>query len=95
MRPLLGHLRLRRGLQEALLPPVVILAQAEDAVGFWDLTNREDWRIAELSQAGIRSRAYTPGPYSAREELLHAFDQTVLEREREWETTRGAGRRPR
>jgi Rieske 2Fe-2S family protein len=48
--------------------------QAEDAVEFWDVTNREDWQIAELSQAGIGSRAYTPGPYSAREHLLRAFD---------------------
>ena len=55
---------------------------AGDAIDFWDLTNREDWRIAELSQAGIQSRAYTPGPYSKREELLHAFDETVLDRER-------------
>jgi len=53
-----------------------------DAIDFWDLTNREDWRISELSQAGIQSRAYTPGPYSKREELLHAFDETVLDRER-------------
>jgi glycine betaine catabolism A len=55
---------------------------ADDAIDFWDLTNREDWRISELSQAGIQSRAYTPGPYSTREELLHAFDETVLDRER-------------
>ena len=52
--------------------------QADDAVDFWDLTNREDWKIVELSQLGIQSRAYTPGPYSRREELLFAFDQTVL-----------------
>lgn len=55
---------------------------AEDAIEFWDRTNREDWHIVELSQAGIQSRAYTPGPYSRREELLHAFDELVLERER-------------
>ncbi len=55
---------------------------AEDAVEFWDRTNREDWHIVELSQAGIQSRAYTPGPYSRREELLQAFDEAVLERER-------------
>jgi Rieske 2Fe-2S family protein len=54
---------------------------ASDAIQFWDLTNREDWRIVELSQAGIQSRAYTPGPYSGREELLYAFDQVVLERD--------------
>jgi phenylpropionate dioxygenase-like ring-hydroxylating dioxygenase large terminal subunit len=51
--------------------------EANDAIDFWDLTNREDWHIVELSQAGIQSRAYTPGPYSSREELLHVFDQTV------------------
>jgi len=53
---------------------------ADDAIEFWDVTNREDWRIVELSQAGIQSRAYTPGPYSAREELLAAFDQVVIQR---------------
>ena len=51
--------------------------QADDAIEFWDLTNREDWGIVELSQAGIRSRSYSPGPYSTREELLHAFDEAV------------------
>jgi glycine betaine catabolism A len=53
---------------------------ADDAIEFWDTTNREDWKIVELSQLGIQSRAYSPGPYSPREELLHAFDRTVLER---------------
>jgi Rieske 2Fe-2S family protein len=47
----------------------------DDAVEFWDQTNREDWRITELSQAGIGSRGYQPGPYSRREELLWAFEQ--------------------
>ncbi|HJT69631.1 MAG TPA: aromatic ring-hydroxylating dioxygenase subunit alpha [Terriglobales bacterium] len=57
--------------------------QANDAIEFWDLTNREDWKICELSQQGIQSRAYKPGPYSHRETLLHAFDEMVLARERE------------
>jgi Rieske 2Fe-2S family protein len=47
------------------------------------MTNREDWGISELSQLGISSRAYKPGPYSSREQLLHAFDEVVLARERE------------
>jgi Rieske 2Fe-2S family protein len=55
---------------------------AGDAIEFWDMTNRQDWHIVELSQAGIQSRAYTPGPYSSREELLRAFDQVVLHRGR-------------
>jgi glycine betaine catabolism A len=56
--------------------------EGNDAVKFWDCTNREDWAISELSQAGIKSRAYKPGPYSRRESLLHAFDQTVLDFEK-------------
>ena len=55
---------------------------ADDAVEFWDVTNREDWRISELSQLGIGSRAYVPGPYSPQEGLPKAFDRMVLERER-------------
>ena len=51
--------------------------QADDAVELWDLTNREDWWIAEESQAGINSRVYTPGPYSEREALLWSFDRIV------------------
>jgi hypothetical protein len=55
---------------------------ADDAIEFWDATNREDWRISELAQAGIQSRVYSPGPYSGREGLLHAFDEVVLRRTR-------------
>jgi glycine betaine catabolism A len=50
---------------------------ARDVVEFWDMTNRQDWRVSELSQAGIGSRAYTPGPYSNREDLLYAFDKMI------------------
>ena len=49
-----------------------------DAVEFWDTTNREDWRICELSQLGIQSRAYQPGPYTPLEGLAKAFDQMIL-----------------
>ena len=49
----------------------------DDAVRFWDLTNREEWWIAEQSQAGINSRVYQPGPYSEREALLWGFDDIV------------------
>jgi Rieske 2Fe-2S family protein len=51
-----------------------------DAVTFWDMTNRQDWHICELAQRGIGSWAYRPGPYSSREDLLHAFDRYVLEK---------------
>jgi Rieske 2Fe-2S family protein len=56
--------------------------QADDAVNFWDTTNKEDWAISELSQKGIRSRAYVPGRYSPREGLPIAFDRMILDRER-------------
>ena len=51
---------------------------ASDAIEFWDVTNRQDWHVCELSQAGIASRAYTPGPYSNREDLLYAFDRLIV-----------------
>jgi len=50
----------------------------EDGVKFWDMTNREDWHVCELSQAGITSRAYTPGPYSRRESVSAAFDRDYV-----------------
>jgi Rieske 2Fe-2S family protein len=51
-----------------------------DAVEFWDRTNRQDWYACELAQLGVRSRAYTPGPYAHAEELLDAFDREYLRR---------------
>jgi Rieske 2Fe-2S family protein len=52
----------------------------EDAVEFWDRTNREDWAISERAQRGISSRGYTPGPYSGREGQLWDFDRFVESR---------------
>jgi len=49
-----------------------------DAAELWDLTNRQDWRMCELAQEGVSSRAYRPGLYSADESLLAAFDQEYL-----------------
>jgi Rieske 2Fe-2S family protein len=50
----------------------------DDAVRFWDETNRQDWNISERSQAGIASRAYEPGPYSPREGISAAWDREFL-----------------
>lgn len=52
---------------------------SSDAVEFWDLTNRQDWHVNELTQRGLSSRAYSPGPYSQQEGLLHAFDRHYLQ----------------
>ena len=51
-----------------------------DVTSFWDMTNRQDWHVCELAQAGISSRGYQPGPYSNREDLLYAFDRFILEK---------------
>jgi glycine betaine catabolism A len=50
----------------------------QDAVEFWDMTNRQDWHVCELSQQGISSRAYQPGPYSPRESIPAAWDREYL-----------------
>jgi Rieske 2Fe-2S family protein len=50
----------------------------DDAVEFWDMTNRQDWHVCELSQLGIGSRAYSPGPFSPRESIPAAWDREYL-----------------
>ena len=51
-----------------------------DAIDFWDQVNREDWRVCELAQKGVRTRGYLPGRYSAHECDVHAFDAMIAER---------------
>jgi Rieske 2Fe-2S family protein len=63
---------------EWLFAPGVLPENVDDAAGFWDMTNRQDWHVSELTQLGVASRAYTPGPYAHAEGLLHAFDQHYL-----------------
>jgi len=54
---------------------------------FWQLTSEQDWELCERNQAGVRSPAYTPGPYSrSREYNVAAFDEWYVER------LRGGGR---
>jgi Rieske 2Fe-2S family protein len=50
----------------------------EDAIEFWDVTNKQDWHVCELSQQGIASRAYQPGPFSPRESIPAAWDREYL-----------------
>jgi len=50
----------------------------QDAIEFWDVTNKQDWHVCELSQQGISSRAYVPGPYSSRESIPAAWDEYYL-----------------
>jgi Rieske 2Fe-2S family protein len=51
----------------------------EDGIEFWDITNRQDWHMCELSQIGVASRVYQPSPYSPREALPAAFDKNYLQ----------------
>jgi glycine betaine catabolism A len=50
------------------------------AVEFWDLTNRQDYHVVELQQAGTRSRSFVAGRYSNQEASVHAFDIMCADR---------------
>ena len=54
--------------------------QIQDAIDFWDITNKQDWQISELSQLGIQSKKYAPAPYSGQESLLAAYDNYYLKK---------------
>ena len=49
-----------------------------EGVEFWDQVNREDWHVSELTQLGVASSRYEPGPYSDREAMSAAFDREYL-----------------
>lgn len=57
-----------------------VLFNPDDAIEFWDMTNKQDWHVCELSQQGITSRAYSPGTYSSRESIPAAWDRYYLQR---------------
>lgn len=48
------------------------------AIEFWNMTNKQDWEVSRLSQLGIASRAYTPGPYAELESMIAAWDREYL-----------------
>ena len=51
-----------------------------DAVGFWDLVNRQDWRICGSVQQGMGSRAFDVGYYAPMEDLSLDIRRYVGER---------------
>lgn len=52
-----------------------------DAVEIFDLVNRQDWEMCELTQQGVRSRAYkNGGVFAPAEHHIRAFDDFILER---------------
>ena len=63
-----------------LFPPEALADPAFDpgyAVGFWDLTNRQDWQAIESVQRGVESRGYRPGTLTPREDAVHAFVERI------------------
>jgi glycine betaine catabolism A len=51
-----------------------------DAVDFWDLVNRQDWRICEGVQSGMQSRKFRSGFYAPMESLSLDIRRYVRER---------------
>jgi len=51
---------------------------AEDAMEFWETTNRQDWHICEMAHLGQKTVAYDQGRYSTEEDTVHAIDQYYL-----------------
>ncbi|MCI4344221.1 MAG: aromatic ring-hydroxylating dioxygenase subunit alpha [Thermoplasmata archaeon] len=52
---------------------------ADDAMEFWETTNRQDWHICEMAHLGSRTVAYHQGRYSSDEEVVHLLDEYYLE----------------
>jgi glycine betaine catabolism A len=50
----------------------------DDAIELWDMTNRQDWEMCELTQQGVNSRVFTPGPYATLETMPVAFEQSYF-----------------
>ena len=45
-----------------------------DAVGVWDIINKQDWHVCELAQKGTHNRNWHGGRYSEQEALVWDFD---------------------
>jgi glycine betaine catabolism A len=52
----------------------------EDAMAFWEMTNRQDWHICEMAHLGSKTVAYSQGRYSSEEEVVHLIDGYYLQR---------------
>ncbi len=53
----------------------------EELLPFWQLTSEQDWQLCEMTQRGVDSSAYRPGPLSReREYNLEAFFRWYVRR---------------
>ncbi|HEY5691516.1 MAG TPA: aromatic ring-hydroxylating dioxygenase subunit alpha [Cyclobacteriaceae bacterium] len=78
----LGHDKINNDCYWLFRPEVINDPNAQEgiksAVDFWDLTNKQDWQVCEQMQTGTKSKRFTRGYYSGREDILHQLDQEVL-----------------
>ncbi len=51
----------------------------KDAVGQWDVINREDWHVSELNHRGTASKFAKPGLFNNFEFLVQDFDRYILD----------------
>jgi len=54
--------------------------EPRDAVDFWDLVNRQDWKICESVQQGMSSRAFRYGYYAPMEDWSLDMRRYIAER---------------
>ena len=63
-------------------PDVINDSKAQDgiesAIEFWDLTNKEDWKVCEQMQVGTKSSRFDRGYYSGAEDILYSLDKELL-----------------
>ncbi len=55
----------------------------ERLMDFWRITGEQDWNISEVTQSGVRSSYYRPGPYSQAEGGAAAFTDWYIRQMRE------------
>jgi Rieske 2Fe-2S family protein len=51
----------------------------DDALAFWEITNRQDWHVCEMAHLGAKTIGFTQGRYSGEEEVVHAIDRYYLQ----------------
>ena len=54
-----------------------IVPDAQGAVEFWDLTNKQDWAACESVQRGLTSPHFRPGPFAPNEDAVAQLVSTI------------------
>jgi Rieske 2Fe-2S family protein len=52
---------------------------AQGAVDFWDITNKQDWAACESVQRGLASPHFRPGPFAPNEDAVEQFAGVIAE----------------